>query len=131
MHWAEWLLYNSVLPLLIVPLYYLASLIIRKEIIWFAPIRDGGVCFYATIISILLMKDLIVSPESSKSWILAPVICWLFSFFVYALAVYTTVYPELENKREIDVRVSLTSVFCAVVTTAVVLGVRIHLAIVI
>ena len=77
------------------------------------------------------MKDLIVSQDSSKSWILAPVICWLFSFFVYALAVYTTVYPELANKREIDVRVSLTSVFCAVVTTAVVLGVRIHLAIVI
>ena len=131
MHWGEWLLYNSVLPLLIVPLYYLASLIIRKEIIWFAPIRDGGVCFYATIISILLVKDLIFASAPGKGWILAPIVCWLFSFFVYALAVYTSVYPELENKDDIDVRVSWTSLFCAALTTVVVLGVRIHLDILI
>jgi hypothetical protein len=126
-----WLLFNTFLPLLSVPLYYAASLIIRgrKNFVWYAPVRDGGLCFYATIIAILLIKDIIEEPGAAKIWIIAPVVCWIFSFFIYALAVYTSVYPSLGDKDAIDVRVSWTSLFCAIVATAVVVGVRIHLAI--
>ena len=66
-------------------------------------------------------------PTSYKGWIIVPVVSWLFSFFIYALAVYTTIYPTSGDKNAIDIRVSWSSLGCAVLATALVLGVRIHL----
>jgi hypothetical protein len=56
------------------------------------------------------------------------VACWLLSFFVYSFSVYSTIYPDPDAgvRRAVDARVALASLFCGIVTTVMVVGLRLH-----
>ena len=49
----QWLVINTVFPLLPIVLFYLGVWIKKGAIAWVPPIRDGQICFYATTIAII------------------------------------------------------------------------------
>jgi hypothetical protein len=124
----EWLTINAILPLLPIVFFYIGTLMITGTIAWVPPIRDGQICFYATTIAIIAIKDIVAAKPTEAYWLYGLVVCWLISFFVYSFSVYSTIYPSRSptNKRAIDVRVAFASIACGVLTTATVVGLRLY-----
>lgn len=123
----QWLVINSVLPLAPIGFFYLGVLIIRgkQSFQWVPPIRDGQICFYSTTIAIIAVKD-IIALQASVILLFGLIGCWLLSFFVYSISVYSTIYPDKTDAAAIDRRVALASISCGIVTTAMVVGLRLH-----
>jgi hypothetical protein len=90
----EWLVINTMLPLLPIVFFYFGTLIITGTITWVPPIRDGQICFYATMIAIIAIKDIVAAKPTEAGWLYGLVVCWFISFFVYAFSVYSTIYPS-------------------------------------
>lgn len=124
----SWLVVNSILPLMPIGFFYLGFLIIKGSIQWIPPIRDGQVCFYSTTIAIITIKDIIAIKADGFFWLFGLVFCWLVSFFVYSVSVYSTIYPSPADteRTAIDGRVALASIFCGILTTATVVGLRLE-----
>lgn len=127
---AQWIGINSVLPLAPIAFFYLGVLLIKgkKSLEWVPPIRDGQICFYSTTIAIIAIKDISAVQSNSILWIFGLVFCWFISFFVYSISVQSTIYPNPDKTEAaaIDRRVAWASIFCGVVTTAIVIGLRLH-----
>jgi hypothetical protein len=124
----EWLSINTVLPLLPIVFFYLGTLMITGAIKWVPPIRDGQICFYATTIAIIAIKDMYAAQPTGADWLYGLVACWLLSFFVYGFSVYSTINPSTNRatRSEIDRRVAFASIACGVFTTATVVGLRLY-----
>jgi hypothetical protein len=121
----QWLIVNTVLPLLPIAFFYLLLLLVPGSTAWVQPIRDGQICFYSTTIAIIAIKDILVLKPDGIMWFFSLVACWLLSFFVYCISMYTTIYPfPTAARRDVDIRVALTSIYCGVVTTMMVVGLR-------
>lgn len=123
----QWLIINMVLPLSPIAFFYLGIWMLAGTISWIPPIRDGQICFYATTLAIIAIKD-IAEKHAGAMPFFGLSACWLLSFFVYSFSVYTTIYPVpgAAARRAIDLRVALASVCCGIVTTAMVVGLRLH-----
>jgi hypothetical protein len=123
----QWLIVNALLPLLPILFFYLCLWLLARKITWIPPIRDGQICFYSTTLAIIAIKDILAkNPEPMPLFGL--VACWLLSFFVYSFSVYSTIYPDPDAgvRRAVDARVALASLFCGIVTTVMVVGLRLH-----
>jgi hypothetical protein len=123
-----WLIINSILPLAPIGFFYFGLFLGKGSIQWIPPIRDGQICFYSTTIAIIAIKDIVAAKPSGLGWLLGLAGCWLLSFFVYSFSVYSTIYPtqEVADRAGIDKRVALASIFCGIVTTATVIGLRLE-----
>jgi hypothetical protein len=124
----QWLIVNTVLPLLPIPLFYLAVWLSRKPISWIPPIRDGQICFYSTTMAIITIKDILSTNPTGLMWFFGLAGCWVVSLFIYGFSVYSTLYPSttVADKKAVDSRVAAASIFCGVLTTAIVVGLRLH-----
>src|SRR5712691_11390775 len=119
-----WLVINSILPLAPIGFFYLGFLLIKGSISWVPPIRDGQICFYSTTIAIVTIKDIVGVKAEGLGWLLGLVFCWLVSFFVYSISVYSAIYPSptAADRIAVDKRVALASIACGVLTTVTVIG---------
>jgi len=124
----EWLGINTMLPLLPIVFFYFGALMLTGRIAWVPPIRYGQICFYATMIAIIAIKDILAAQPTEAGWLYGLVVCWFISFFVYAFSVYSTIYPSRSRaiRRGIDPRVALASIACGVLTTVTVVGLRLY-----
>lgn len=122
----QWLIVNSILPLAPIGFFYFGFLLIKGSINWVPPIRDGQICFYSTTIAIIAIKDIVAVKADGFGWLFGLVVCWLISFFVYSISVYSTIYPSAAaaDREAIDKRVALASIACGVLTTVTVIGLR-------
>jgi len=124
---ALWLVVNTGLPLLPIPLFYLAIWLFRGAVKWVTPIRDGQICFYSTTIAILTMKDIFDANAGGKWAFFGLSGCWIVSLFVYGFSIFSTISPPPPKDRDaIDLRYALASIFCGVLTTVIVIGLRSH-----
>jgi hypothetical protein len=124
----KWLGINTILPLFPIGFTYLAIWLRRKRIAWASPIRDGQVCFYATTIAIIAVKDIIEAKPTDTDWLFGLGFCWFVSFFVYSFSIFSTLYPEAteELRTAIDRRYAVASLACGLLTTAMVVGLRLN-----
>jgi hypothetical protein len=126
----QWLGINSILPLAPIGFFYLGVLLIKgkKSFRWVPPIRDGQICFYSTTVAIIAIKDIGALQASGILWLFGLIGCWFVSFFVYSISVYSTIYPsgDKTDAEAIDRRVAWASIFCGILTTAMVIGLRLH-----
>jgi hypothetical protein len=124
----QWLIWNTILPLLPVAFFYLAIWLKRGAIEWVPPIRDGQICFYSTIIAILAIKDIFGANPTGSLWFFGLVGCWLFSGYVYGISVYSTIYPEgtRADRADVDKRIAKATIYCGLLTTLFVVVFRIH-----
>lgn len=124
----SWLVVNSILPLAPIGFFYLGFLIIKGSIDWVPPIRDGQICFYSTTIAIIAIKDIVAVKADGFGWLVGLVVCWLISFFVYGVSVYSIIYPSPapKDRTAIDKRVALASIACGILTTVTVVGLRLE-----
>ena len=122
----QWLIVNTVLPLLPIAFFYLLLLLVPGSNAWVQPIRDGQICFYSTTIAIITIKDILALKPDGTMWFFGLVACWLLSFFVYSISMYTSIYPQSTGaaRSDVDIRVAWASIFCGVVTTVIVVGLR-------
>jgi len=120
-----WVVWNTVLPLLPIPLFYIALWLLRGAINWVTPIRDGQICFYSTTISILTMKD-ILNTHASPVWAFVGLAaCWILSLFVYCVSIFSTISPPPRWERDaFDLRYALASIACGLLTTVIVIMLR-------
>jgi hypothetical protein len=109
-------------------LFYLGIWLIRGGITWVPPIRDGQICFYSTTIAIITIKDILAVNPGGVMWFFGLAGCWLVSLFVYSFSIYSTIYPSptTADREPIDKRVASASIFCGVLTTVIVIGLRLH-----
>jgi hypothetical protein len=122
---ALWLVLNTLLPLLPIPLFYLAIWLFRGTISWVTPIRDGQICFYSTTIAILTLKDIFDAHANAKWGFFGLVGCWIVSLFIYGFSIFSTIYPPRQADRDaIDLRCALASISCGVLTTVTVISLR-------
>lgn len=124
----QWLIVNTALPLLPIPLFYLAVWFKRGKIAWVPPIRDGQICFYSTIIAILAIKDIFAANPTGSLWFYGLAGCWVFSVFVYGFSVYSSIYPSgtLADRKEVDTQIAAASIVCGLMTTLFVVSLRIY-----
>jgi hypothetical protein len=124
----QWLIVNAALPLLPIPLFYLAIWMRHGSINWVPPIRDGQICFYSTTIALIAIKDIFATPQSGVMWFFGLAGCWVVSLFVYGFSIYSTIYPDpsVTDRDAIDRRVALASISCGILTTAMVVGLRVE-----
>ena len=124
----QWLVINTVFPLLPIVLFYLGVWIKKGAIAWVPPIRAGQICFYATTIAIIALKDIVAAKPLGLWWLIGLAACWVISLFVYSFSVYSTIYPEPneDERRWIDGRYAGASIACGFLTTVMVIGIRIH-----
>jgi hypothetical protein len=112
----EWLLYNTVFPLLPVPLVYIGSWMVGNSRKLLSIIRDGQLCFYCTTLSAVAIRDFVKVTGQSQS-IAIPLagilFCMIFSIFAYGIAI---THADPVN----DWQLGLTSLGIAVTTTVVV-----------
>jgi hypothetical protein len=112
----EWLLYNTLFPLLPVPLVYVGSWMVANRRKWLSIIRDGQLCFYCTTLSAIAIRDFVKMAGQSQS-IAIPLagilFCMVFSIFAYGIAI---THADPAN----DWKLGLTSLGIAVATTVVV-----------
>jgi hypothetical protein len=127
---ALWLVVNTAIPLLPIPLFYMFLWIFHGAIgaiRWVTPIRDGQICFYSTTVAVLAVRD-IYDTHVSLVWAFFGLVgCWIVSLMIYGFSVFTTIYPPaVADRNAIDARYALASIFCGVLTTVVVVGLRYH-----
>src|SRR5262249_49989449 len=103
---------NTVFPLFPIVLFYLGIWVIKGRIAWVAPIRDGQICFYATTIAIIALKDIVAAKPTGLWWLIGLAGCWLVSLFIYSFSVYSTIDPEPDEgtRRGIDLRYAGASI---------------------
>jgi hypothetical protein len=123
-----WLVVNSILPLAPIGFFYFGFLLIKGSISWVPPIRDGQICFYSTTIAIITIKDIVALKAGGFGWLFGLVFCWLVSFFVYSISVYSAIYPSVtaSDRIAVDKRVALASIACGIFTTVTVIGLRLE-----
>lgn len=123
---AQWLIVNTLFPLLPIPIFYLFIWISKGSISWVPPIRDGQVCFYSTIIAILAIKDIYGTNPAGVIWFWGLAGCWIFSLVVYSYSIYSAIYPTgtTADKEAIDWRIALASLFLGALTTLCVVTLR-------
>jgi hypothetical protein len=126
----QWLGVNSILPLAPIGFFYFGVLLIKgkKTFQWIPPIRDGQICFYSTTIAMIAIKDIFAVKPTGATWFFGLAACWLVSFFVYTISVYSTIYPssDKDDREAIDWRVAWASIACGVLTTVIVIGLRLQ-----
>jgi hypothetical protein len=124
----QWLAINTAFPLLPIILFYLAIWVTKGRITLVTPIRDGQICFYATTIAIIALKDIVAAKPAGLWWLIGLAGCWLVSLFVYSFSVYSTIYPESDEdtRRGIDLRYAVASIACGFLTTVTVIGFRLE-----
>lgn len=124
----QWLAINTIFPLFPIVLFYLGVWLKKGTIAWAAPIRDGQICFYATTIAIIALKDVVATKPMGLWWLIGLAGCWLVSLFVYSFSVYSTIYPEQDEneRRGIDRRYAGASIACGFLTTVTVIGIRLY-----
>jgi len=114
----EWLIFNTVLPLLPTPVTWgLSKLTTDRKREFLNLLKDGQLCFYCTVIGSVLIKDLVSRPKVpllAVGGLIVLLIVSSASYFVSAL-----LHDKLEEKA-----LAWVSIGAAVFTTLVVLGVR-------
>lgn len=133
----NWFIYNSLLPLLPVPLVYFAAWLIgtRKRIM--SILRDGQFCFYCTSLAASCINDIFKSgrpiPASQMSVAIALLIfCLILSTFTYGVAATAPAIVPMTAESETsaavsradEVKLGLASIATALATTLIVLVVR-------
>jgi hypothetical protein len=125
----NWLIYNSVLPLLPVPLVYFGAWLIgtRRRIL--SIIRDGQLCFYCTSLSAASINDVFKSGDTHANStaglaIAAMIFCMILSTFTYGVAA-----THSGTGVNHEVKLGIASITTAVVTTLLVSVSRLGLGI--
>lgn len=118
----EWLFYNSVIPLLPVPLVVLGIWLKGLDLRILPILRDGQLCFYCTALSAVALRDILgantqgISIELSIGGI---IFCIILSVYAYGIAV-TSENPDDKSSK----RLAITSIMTAVTTTVIIANIR-------
>lgn len=127
----EWLLYNSALPLLPVPLVYMGSWLVGTNKSVISIIRDGQLCFYCTGLCAVAINDLVRLHDGQKNInisfaITGIIFCLILSTFTYGVAATNS-----GNLGDVEARkLAWASLFTAITTTLIVALTRYFLGIV-
>lgn len=115
-----WLFYNTVIPLLPVPLVLLGSWLVGANRNILSLLRDGQLCFYCTALSAVAIRDVMLNSGQEGISIEIPLVgllfCIIFSTFTYGIAV--------THDQAKDWKLALTSIFTTIVTIIIVAGTR-------
>ncbi len=132
---AEWLFFNSFLPLLPIPLTKGGLWLFQLNRGWAALIRDGQVCFYSTSLCAVSFHDFLKRrPESEYfDFVMAALIFFMiFSTVIFGIGVVGSAMEgsAAEEGRTTphisDGRMGLMSLFSAIPPTIIVVIVRAH-----
>jgi len=125
----NWLIYNSVLPLMPVPLVYAGFFVLgaRKRVVDI--IRDGQLCFYCTSLAAVCLNDIFKSGDihanaAAGIYIAVLIFCMILSTFTYGVAATVTPAGALD-----EVKLGFISGAAALTTTLVVIYARSSLGI--
>jgi hypothetical protein len=114
----RWFVFECLLPLAPVPIFYFIILLCGINVRTLIPIRDGQICFFCTTTAVVAMRDL--SPHASEGqwWLFGPLIPALISLIIYCAAVFTAVRPDSDPtvQSASNKAVSLASIFCVICT---------------
>jgi hypothetical protein len=119
----NWLIYNSVLPLLPVPLVWLGAVLVGGYRTVLSIIRDGQLCFYCTSLSAVAINDIVKSGDihQNSSAILSVaglILCMILSTFTYGVAV--TAPPQSgAPAAQTEFKLGVTSLLTAALTTLI------------
>lgn len=133
----EWLAYNSLIPLLPIPLVILGCWAISVSIPWLLLICDGQLCFYCTTLAAATIADLVKTIQKGGQGIteeqlakasanegialLGLVICIILATYAYGIAV--TTQAAATGSRN-NWKVGLVAVFASATTTLIVVFAR-------
>jgi hypothetical protein len=122
----EWLIYNSFIPLLPVPLVLLGAWLVGAKKSLLSVIGDGQLCFYCTAISAVALHDIftannIKTIQNTGIAIAGMVFCIILSTFSYGITVTA-------NTNE-NTKFAIISIFSSITTTILVLTTRYYLGI--
>ena len=131
----NWLIYNTVLPLMPVPLVYFGAWLIGTPKRVISIIRDGQLCFYCTSLAAVCVNDIVrsdkVHPNSTIGLAMAGLIfCLILSTFAYGVAATspatTSATPTTPTgvSASDELKLGMTSIAVAIATTVLVSSVR-------
>ena len=122
----QWLLYNSLIPLMPIPLVWLGAWLIGVDRDLLSILSNGQLCFYCTAISATAIRDIVTkAPESSQFigiFIGAIIFCMILATFAYGVA--ATVKQIDDNDLNKGHRLAWTSIFAAISNTILVASSR-------
>ncbi|ELS05541.1 hypothetical protein Xen7305DRAFT_00052870 [Xenococcus sp. PCC 7305] len=122
----QWLFYNSLIPLMPIPLVWLGAWIIGMDRDWLSILSNGQLCFYCTTMSAAAIRDITTkAPESSQFigiLIGGIIFCMILATFAYGVA--ATVRQIDDNELSTGHRLAWTSIFAAISTTILVASSR-------
>jgi hypothetical protein len=129
----NWFIYNTVLPLLPVPLVYFGAWLIgtRKRVMGI--IRDGQLCFYCTSLAAVCVNDIFKSGKQHESAtiglsVAGLILCLILSTFIYGIAATapaTAPSPGSSGVSTADeIKLGFASIATALVTTLMVMQLR-------
>ena len=116
----QWILYNTVIPLMPIPLVWFEAWIIKAKQRFLDILSDGQLCFYCTAISASAIRDIVTksSENNLKDIFVSGIIfCMILSTFAYAIATINQIDRDKPNDSG---RLAWTSISAAVTTTILV-----------
>lgn len=127
----QWLLYNTVIPLMPIPLVWLGAWLIGIDQKLLSILSNGQLCFYCTAISAAAIRDIVSkAPEDSQFtgiFVGGIIFCMILSTFAYGVAAII----NQTNNEELNIansnRLAWTSIFAAISTTILVASSRMFL----
>ncbi|MDJ0902574.1 MAG: hypothetical protein QNJ55_27600 [Xenococcus sp. MO_188.B8] len=122
----QWLLYNSLIPLMPIPLVWFGAWLIGVDRDLLSILSNGQICFYCTAISATAIRDIVTkAPESSQFmgvFVGGIIFCMILSTFAYGVA--ATVNHIDDNDSDKGHSLAWTSIFAAISTTILVASSR-------
>ena len=125
----QWLLYNTIIPLMPIPLVWLGAWLIGIEQKLLFILSNGQLCFYCTAISATAIRDIVTkSSEDNYSqgiFVGGIIFCMILSTFTYGVAAIANQTNDGESLN--NNRLAWTSIFTAIATTILVASSRMFL----
>ncbi|MGK7899127.1 MAG: hypothetical protein AB4372_37295 [Xenococcus sp. (in: cyanobacteria)] len=126
----QWLLYNTAIPLMPIPLVWLGAWLIRINQKLLSILSNGQLYFYCTTISAAAIRDIVKTSENSPltSILVGGIIFFMiFSTFAYGVAAIINQTNGDELNADNSNRLAWTSIFTAIATTILVASSRFFL----
>ena len=115
----QWLVYNSFIPLLPVPLVWLGAWLLKLNRDLLSILSGGQLCFYCTAISAAAIRDIVLSSSSTNQFagisVGIMIVLMIFSTFLYGVALIL-VEIDKDNLTS-SYRLAWLSISAAITTT--------------
>ncbi|MEO1670173.1 MAG: hypothetical protein AAFR77_05190 [Cyanobacteria bacterium J06631_2] len=121
----QWILFNTVIPLMPIPLVWLGAWTMKANQKLLSILSDGQLCFYSTAISASAINDIVTKSSENNNlkgiFIGGIFFCMILSTFAYGIAKVNQIDKD---KRDNNGRLAWTSILAAVTTTILVASSR-------